>query len=46
MNTAKTNIEGALKSGAHEIVTGFELASKSNILLIRVDIIETFEKLI
>lgn len=45
-NNSRTNVEAAVKRGAVEVFSGFELASKSDIIMICVNTSKTVEKLI
>ena len=45
-NNSRKNIESAIKRGAVEVSNGFQLASKSDVLMICVNTSETVEKLI
>ena len=45
-NNSRENIEVAVKRGASEVLNGFDLASKSDIIMICVNTSETVEKLI
>ena len=45
-NNSRKNIESAIKRGAVEVSDGFQLASKSDVLMICVNTSETVEKLI